>query len=132
MAERPRCPRMIAGKIVPGDRSGGATMSHTVVIPALETLLASVDRHAAAVERAVLAQNVLGRTPSVCRSEPRGTRESCTWSADSVPFRALRDLWTDGPIGPTVARLSTAILMSSLVAVGGPPWWPSKVLAVRS
>ena len=28
--------------------------------------------------------------------------------------------------------VSTAILMSSLVAMGGPRWWPSKVLAVRS
>lgn len=50
--------------------------------------------------------------------------------------------WLEGLSLPThpvqaVARLhalpllSTAILMSSLVAMGGPRWWPTKVLAVR-
>ena len=34
--------------------------------------------------------------------------------------------------GLLVIELSTAILMSSLVAMGGPRWWPSEVLAVRS
>ncbi len=43
-------------EIVPGDRSGGATTSHTVLIPALATLLDVVDHQAepGAYERAVL------------------------------------------------------------------------------
>jgi hypothetical protein len=54
---------MINDEIVSGERSGGATTSHTIVIRALQQLLAvmgpSVD--AALIERAVIEDNILGK-----------------------------------------------------------------------
>jgi len=54
---------MIAAEIARGDRSGGATTSHTIVVPALERLLAKVGTGKAAgeYEQAVLEDNVLER-----------------------------------------------------------------------
>lgn len=100
---------MIAEEIVPGDRSGGATTSHTVVIPALMTLLEAVDRHGefGDYERAVLEQNVLGKETEGSRKRTlRYLRELYLLRPDSILFRALRDLWTDDPTGqPLLAGL---------------------------
>jgi hypothetical protein len=96
-------------EIVPGDRSGGATTSHTIVVPALVELLRSVDRHAnaSAYEQAVLEQNVLGKSTSGSRKRTlRYLRELYLLRPDSTLFRALRDLWTDDPNGqPLIACL---------------------------
>ena len=93
---------MIYEEIVPGDRSGGANTSHTIVAPALAQLLSAVGRtaNAAAYERAVLDQNVIGKETLGARKRTlRYLRELYLLRPDSVLFRALRDLWTDDPSG---------------------------------
>ena len=109
---------MIDREIVPGDRSGGATTSHTVVIPALGALLDVVDHQAEAgtYERAVLEKNVLGKTTVGSRKRTlRYLRELYLLRPDSVLFRALRDLWTDERTGqPLVGGTVCASSRSSL------------------
>jgi hypothetical protein len=96
-------------EIVPGDKSGGATTSHTIVVPALTHLLAAVDPRgeAAAYEHAVLEDNVLGKETSGARHRTlRYLRELYLLRSDSVLFRSLRDLWPDDPDGqPLLAGL---------------------------
>ena len=100
---------MIGEEIVPGDRSGGATTSHTVVIPALAALLDVVDHQAeaGAYGRAVLEKNVLGKKTAGSRKRTlRYLRELYLLRPDSILFRALRDLWTDERTGqPLLAGL---------------------------
>ena len=100
---------MMCQEIVPGDRSGGATTSHTILMPALATLLVVVDRsaNANAYKRAVLEQNVLGKKSNGARKRTlRYLRELYVLRPDSILFRALRDLWTDEPAGqPLLAGL---------------------------
>ena len=100
---------MIGQEIAPSDRSGGATTSHTVMIPALTTLLNAIDHQAdsAVYERAVLEQNVLGKGTAGSRKRTlRHLRELYLLRGDSILFRALRDLWTDGRTGqPLLAGL---------------------------
>ena len=100
---------MIGHEIAPSDRSGGATTSHTVMIPALTTLLNVVDCLAdlATYERAVLEQNVLGKGTAGSRKRTlRHLRELYLLRPDSILFRALRDLWTDERTGqPLLAGL---------------------------
>lgn len=100
---------MIGEEIVPGDRSGGTNTSHTIVVPALQQLLSAVDRNAdaAAYERAVLEQNVLGKDTTGSRQRTlRYLRELYLLRPDSLLFRALRDLWSDEPDGqPLLAGL---------------------------
>ena len=100
---------MTAAEIVRGDRSGGATTSHTIVVPALQLLLAEVGTHAAAsdYERAVLEDNVLGKgTVESRRRTLRYLRELYILRNDSLVFRALGDLWSDNPSGqPLLAGL---------------------------
>ena len=54
---------MILGEIVSGDRSGGATVSHAIEVPALQRLVGSVPPDARLDEyrRAVLQDNVLAK-----------------------------------------------------------------------
>ena len=100
---------MIANEIVPATRSGGANTSHTIVATALVQLLGRVDREAdsAAYERAVLEENVLGKsTVGSRRRTLRYLRELYLLRPDSILFRALRDLWEDDPAGqPLLAGL---------------------------
>lgn len=100
---------MITDEIVPADHSGGATTSHTVVIPALTVLLDSVqpDGTAPDYEYAVLEQNVLGKGTRGSRKRTfRYLRELYLLRSDSLLFRALRDLWRDDPHGqPLLAGL---------------------------
>lgn len=100
---------MINHEIVSGDRSGGATTSHTVMVPALSTLLDVVDRQAdeEAYECAVLGRNVLGKKTAGSRKRTlRYLRELYLLRPDSILFRALRDLWTDDSAGqPLLAGL---------------------------
>lgn len=89
-------------EVVSGSRSGGATTSHTVVIPALANLLAVVDRDARpeTYERAVIEQNVLGKETAGSRKRTlRYLRELYLLRPDSILFRALRDLWSDDQSG---------------------------------
>jgi hypothetical protein len=100
---------MSTNEIVPGDRSGGATTSHTIIFPALAQVLSAVDRFANAetYERAVVGQNVLGKDTAGARHRTlRYLRELYLLRPDSVLFRALRDLWTDEMSGqPLLAGL---------------------------
>lgn len=100
---------VISDEIVPGDQSGGATTSHTIVVPALQLLLAAVGPHAdfetyerAAVEDNALAKDTIGSR----RRTFRYLRELYVLRDDAVVFRALRDLWHDDPTGqPLLAGL---------------------------
>ena len=116
---------MSSSEIVPGDRSGGATTSHTIIVPALVELLRYVDRSApaSAYEQAVLEQNILGKSTAGSRRRTlRYLRELYLLRPDSTLFRALRDLWTDDPNGqPLLACLCAlardAVYRASAAAV---------------
>lgn len=93
---------MSASEIVPSDHSGGATTSHTIVVPALEVVLASVGTAGtfAQFQRAVLEENVLGKnTAGARRRMLRYLRELYVLAEDSLLFRALGDLWNDDAAG---------------------------------
>lgn len=100
---------VIAAEIARGDRSGGATTSHTIMVPALQRLLAKVGTGKAAseYEEAVLEDNVLGKdTVGSRRRTLRYLRELYVLHDDSLLFRALGDLWNDDPSGrPLLAGL---------------------------
>ena len=100
---------MTTTEIVRGDQSGGATTSHTIVVPALQLLLAEVGPRADAAdyERAVLEENVLAKdTIESRRRTLRYLRELYVLRTDSLLFRALGDLWNDDPTGqPLLACL---------------------------
>lgn len=100
---------MIADEIVAGNRSGGTNTSHTIVVPALVTLLGAVkpDADASTYEQAVIKQNVLGKATAGSRQRTlRYLRELYQLRPDSILFRALRDLWPDDPLGqPLLAGL---------------------------
>lgn len=100
---------MTDSEIAQGDQSGGATTSHTIIIPALSHLLSEVDARseAAEYERAVIDENVLGKNSVESRRRTyRYLRELYLLRPDSMLFRALRDLWTDDVTGqPLLAGL---------------------------
>lgn len=100
---------MIDHEIALGDQSGGATTSHTIVVPSLQRLLAAVGPHAMAedFERAVLDENVLAKDTAGARKRTlRYLRELYLLRPDAVLFRALRDLWNDDRSGqPLLAGL---------------------------
>jgi len=100
---------MSGTEIAAGNRSGGATTSHTIVVPALQLLLSEVGTHASAseYERAVLEDNVLGKSTLGSRKRLlRYLRELYVLKTDSLLFRALGDLWNDDPCGqPLLAGL---------------------------
>lgn len=100
---------MISDDIVPGDRSGGATTSHTIVVPSLERLFRAVDSTAepGEYERAVVDENVLGKATIEARKRTlRYLRELYLLRPQSILFRALRDLWVDDQQGqPLLAGL---------------------------
>lgn len=100
---------MMEREIVPGEQSGGATTSHTIVVPALQRLLgtAGVRAGAADYERAVLVDNVLGKdTVESRRRTLRYLRELYVLHRDALLFRSLCDLWNDDPTGqPLLAGL---------------------------
>jgi len=98
-----------SAEIVAGDRSGGTNTSHTIVVIALQRILATVDSRAgaAAYEQAVVAENVLGKATAGSRLRTlRYLKELYLLRPDSLLFRALRDLWLDDPAGqPLLAGL---------------------------
>ncbi|MGH3426366.1 MAG: hypothetical protein ACRDQZ_02130 [Mycobacteriales bacterium] len=100
---------MTAAESMREGRSGGATTSHTIVVPALQLLLTKVGAHAPAeaYEEAVMEDNVLGKdTVESRRRTLRYLRELYLLRDDSFLFRALGDLWNDDPTGqPLLAGL---------------------------
>src|SRR4051812_42057130 len=109
LASGPNGALVITTEIVPGDHSGGATTSHTIVVPALQRLLGAAghDDDALMLERAVLEDNVLGKdTVGARRRTLRYLRELYILRDDSLLFRALSDLWNDDRSGqPLLAGL---------------------------
>ena len=86
------------GEIVPGDVSGGTNTSHTIIVPAVTTLLntQSLDASFEDYERAVLEDNVLSKdTEGARRRTFRYLKELYVLRPTSILFRALRDLWSD-------------------------------------
>lgn len=112
-------------EIVSCHRSGGTNTSHTVVVPALKQLLASVDQmaDATAYERAVLDDNVLGKETTGSRQRTlRYLRELYLLRPNSILFRSLRDLWNDDEAGqPLLAGLCAlardSVFRASLPAI---------------
>lgn len=100
---------MIGSELASGDRSGGATTSHTILVPALQHLFAETGAGATAAEyeQAVLEDNILGKdTISSRRRTLRYLRELYLLRNDSLLFRALSDLWDDDSAGqPLLAGL---------------------------
>jgi hypothetical protein len=114
---------MIGEEIVPGDRSGGATTSHTIVIPSLVVLLSAVDQQGglADYEQAVLEQNVLGKDTTGARQRTlRYLRELYLLRPDSILFRALRDLWTDDVAGQPLLAGLCAMARDSVFRASSP------------
>lgn len=115
---------MIDADIVSGERSGGATTSHTVLIPALVTLFAVVDHRAefGEYERAVVENNVLGKPTTESRKRMlRYLRELYILRPDSILFRALRDLWTDDPLGQPLLAGLCALARDAVFRASAPP-----------
>ena len=96
-------------EIVPGDVSGGANTSHTIVLAALASLLDAVPAGAALAdyELAAVGGNVLGKqTDGARRRTFRYLKELYLLRPDSILFRSLRDLWpTDRRARPLLACL---------------------------
>jgi hypothetical protein len=109
MAANAERPVVTATEISPADRSGGATTSHTILVPALTDMLAAVPCGGdwRDFERAVLDDNVLGKDKVGARKRTlRYLRELYVLNRESLLFRALRDLWNDDPAGqPLLAGL---------------------------
>ena len=85
-------------EIVSSETSGGATTSHTILVGALTTVLATVPERAELDEyaAAVLEDNILGKATQGARKRTfRYLRELYLLRGDSTLFRALRDLWRD-------------------------------------
>ena len=89
--------------------SGGSNTSHTIVLPALRSLLDAVPSAASFndYEHAVLVDNVLGKATEGSRKRTfRYLRELYLLRTDAILFRALRDLWPDDPAArPLLAGL---------------------------
>ena len=85
-------------EITPSDVSGGTNTSHTIIVPALTTLLSAESPNASVedYERAVLKDNVLSKdTEGARRRTFRYLKELYFLRRTSILFRALRDLWSD-------------------------------------
>lgn len=95
--------------IVDGKQPGGANTSGSMLLPLLQTLLASVPQGGrfADYERQSIDYNVLGRTTYEGRRRSfRALREMYILDPSRVLFRALRDLWSEDVTGqPLLAGL---------------------------
>lgn len=95
--------------IVDGQKPGGANTSGSMLLPLLQTLLASVPQSGtfAEYERQAIDYNALGRaTYEGRRRSFRALREMYLLDPSRVLFRALRDLWNEDAAGqPLLAGL---------------------------
>lgn len=108
---------MMSMEISPSGQSGGATTSHTILVPGLQTLLNSVDRYSDANQYAqsVLEQNVLEKGTTESRKRTlRYLRELYLLRPDSILFRVLRDLWTDEVRGQPLLACLCALARDSV------------------
>ena len=99
----------MSDEIAPAGRSGGTNTSHTIVVPALQTLLGQVGLYRSQEEyrHAVIEDNVLGKAAAGARARTfRYLRELYLLDPASILFRALCDLWTSDVSGqPLIAGL---------------------------
>lgn len=110
-------------EIADGTVSGGTNTSHTVVVHALRALLAEIPSNgdASAYERAVLEDNVLGKsTEGARRRTYRYLKELYLLRPDSTLFRALRDLWADDPAGQPLLAGLCALARDSVFRASAP------------
>jgi len=114
---------MLADEIAPTSRAGGATSSHTILVPALSRVLDSVEYRAdpQAYEHAVVDDNVLGKSTAESRRRTlRYLKELYLLRPDSILFRALRDLWTDDPAGQPLLACLCALARDPLFRASAP------------
>lgn len=114
---------MLADEIAPCSRAGGATSSHTILVPALSRVLESVEYRAdpQAYEHAVVDDNVLGKSTAESRRRTlRYLKELYLLRPDSILFRALRDLWTDDPAGQPLLACLCALARDPLFRASAP------------
>lgn len=86
------------GDIVDGAKPGGATTSHSILVPDLTALLAASQASTTrqGLERLVVEENLLGKGTSEGRQRAfRGLRELYLLDPERILFRSLRDLWTE-------------------------------------
>lgn len=106
--------------IVDGSSPGGANISASMLLPALQTLLASAPSNAefAAYQRQAIDYNVLGRETFEGRRRTfRALREMYLLDRQRILFRGLRDLWDEDPVSqPLLAGLSVLARDSSFRA----------------
>ncbi len=108
-------------EIAPGDRSGGATTSHTALIPSFIDVLDNVGRDATLddYEQAVVEDNLLGTSTTESRTRMfRAMRELYLLRPDTYLFRAIRDLWTDDPRGQPLLAGLLALARDSVFRAG--------------
>jgi hypothetical protein len=120
---------MMAVEIVGGEQSGGATTSHTIIVPALQLLLSQVGIRSSAdsYERAVLEDNVLGKeTIESRRRTLRYLRELYVLRDDSLLFRTLGDLWNDDPAGQPLLAGLCALARDPVFRASTPPIFDSQ------
>lgn len=120
---------VMVDEIALGDQSGGATTSHTIVVPALQQLLsgAGVQASSSDYERAVLEENVLGKeTVESRRRTLRYLRELYLLRSDALLFRALCDLWTDDPAGQPLLAGLCALARDSVFRASAPAIFASE------
>jgi hypothetical protein len=114
---------MLADEIAPGSRPGGATSSHTILVPALSRVLEAFDSQAAAedYERGVVDDNILGKSTIESRRRTlRYLKELYLLRPDSILFRALRDLWSDEPSGQPLLACLCALARDPLFRASAP------------
>lgn len=114
---------MRADEIAPSSRAGGATSSHTILVPALARVLEAVDRRAEyeAYDHAVIDDNVLGKSTAESRRRTlRYLKELYLLRPDSILFRALRDLWADDPAGQPLLACLCALARDPLFRASTP------------
>jgi len=119
----------VTAEIVSGDQSGGATTSHTIVVPALQQLLAvaGVRSTAADYEKAVLEDNVLGKgTIGSRRRMLRYLRELYILREESLLFRVLGDLWNDDPAGQPLLAGLCAVARDPVLRASAQPIFDSE------
>ena len=106
--------------IVDGASPGGANTSTSMLLPALQTLLASAPSAAvfADYQRQAIEFNILGRDTFEGRRRTfRALREMYLLDSERILFRALRDLWNENPLAqPLLAGLSVLARDSSFRA----------------
>ena len=90
----------VGNEIVSGDVSGGPSTSQTIMVTSLRRLLSEFPPDAAqsAYRSAVMDENVFGKATTRGREWVfRQLRRFYALDPQSLPFRALRDLWEHDP-----------------------------------